>query len=369
MSVDHWHFPRPVLAQEYIASFERGLSAARGLFARRRMGKTEFLCKDLIPAAESAGYQAAYINLWDNQDDPGSALVAALQQAASPKGVSKVLADLRRPVRKLKAGARLPGLGEGTLEADLGTEPGAPIPLLTQAMQQLDKKRKKLLLVIDEAQVLAGKKNSVFAHALRAALDIRKDFIKVIFAGSSETTLRSMFARPSEPFYNWAGLEPFQLLGYEFVQAMVHKVNEVTRKPLSMEDATHAFQELRNTPEFFRRFLNQYLANPLAGAASALDTVKQQVYGDQDFERQWQELLPADRAVLEMIAMGGKDLFGSEARTRMAAILGLDEPVKRSTPQNALSRLMNKNLVTRLEHGRYQFEDESFADWVRHRDT
>jgi hypothetical protein len=47
-------------------------------------------------------------------------------------------------------------------------------------------------------------------------------------------------------------------------------------------------------------------------------------------------------------------------------MLGLDEPVTKSTPQNALTRLTGKNLVTRIDAGRYQFEDEAFADWVRH---
>jgi hypothetical protein len=48
---------------------------------------------------------------------------------------------------------------------------------------------------------------------------------KVIFAGSSEATLRRMFGRSTEPFYNWAPLEPFELLSEEFVRAMAVKVN------------------------------------------------------------------------------------------------------------------------------------------------
>jgi len=64
-----------------------------------------------------------------------------------------------------------------------------------------------VVLIIDEAQVLATAEHSVFAHALRAALDIRKERLTVLFAGSSETTLRRMFGRVSEPFYNWAALE------------------------------------------------------------------------------------------------------------------------------------------------------------------
>ena len=98
-----------------------------------------------------------------------------------------------------------------------------------------------MILVIDEAQVLAYEENSHFAHALRAALDVRKERIKVIFAGSSETTLRRMFGVASEPFYNWAPLEPFELLGDEFVLAMVQRVNNISKYPITVDESLESF--------------------------------------------------------------------------------------------------------------------------------
>src|ERR1700677_3859518 len=89
---DPWHFPRPELAEAYLRAFELKLSSARGLFARRRMGKTEFLRRDLLPAAGAAGYLIAYTNLWDNRCAPDVALVAALIDALAPQGMKAVLA-------------------------------------------------------------------------------------------------------------------------------------------------------------------------------------------------------------------------------------------------------------------------------------
>jgi hypothetical protein len=54
-------------------------------------------------------------------------------------------------------------------------------------------------MILDEAQVLAQPMHSDLAHSLRASLDGRKQNIKVVFAGSSETTLRRMFGRSTEP--------------------------------------------------------------------------------------------------------------------------------------------------------------------------
>ncbi len=73
--VNNWHFPRPLLAKKYLDLFALGLTSARGLFARRRMGKTEFLKKDFIPAATAQGYTAVYVNLWDLETDPVLAAV------------------------------------------------------------------------------------------------------------------------------------------------------------------------------------------------------------------------------------------------------------------------------------------------------
>jgi hypothetical protein len=60
-----------------------------------------------------------------------------------------------------------------------------------------------------------------------AGLDIRKPGIKVLFAGSSEAALREMFSRAAAPFYNWAPVEPFPLLGHEFVAATVKQLATV----------------------------------------------------------------------------------------------------------------------------------------------
>ena len=116
---DPWHFPRPDLAAAYLQAFDLKLSSARGLFARRRMGKTEFLRRDLLPAAAERNYLVAYTNLWDKRSAPDEALVSALAEALEPHGVRAVLAKLGSPVRKLKATARIAG-AEGSLEAELG---------------------------------------------------------------------------------------------------------------------------------------------------------------------------------------------------------------------------------------------------------
>lgn len=362
---DPWHFARPALAQAYLSAFDIGLTSARGLFARRRMGKTEFLKHDLLPAALADGYLAAYTNLWDDTARPGQALATAIWQATEPKGLERFWQDLNSPIRKLKAGGKLPLGLEGSLEVDLAEKEKLAVPAIQAALQAADKAKKKLLLVIDEAQVLAAPEHSAVAHCLRAGLDIRKAGIKVLFAGSSEAALRQMFSRSAAPFYNWAPVEPFPLLGREFVDAMVAQVATAARQPLGMDEALQAFAALKETPEFFRWYIERYLMYQQQGAAEALKRTQARVHDDTGFARIWQELPRTDRAVLLLAARGVQDLFGAATLAQIKALLELDE-VTATLPRGALRRLTSPRLqlLARVDHGIYRFEDTEFQAWV-----
>ena len=367
---DPWHFPRPGLAIGLLDGLGRGLTSARGLFAPRRMGKTEFLLQDLVPAARGAGVLAAYANLWDNRSDPARALLEAIGAEIKPGLIRRLVRDLQTPIKSLKVSGKVPALGEAALEASLDgpSEANTPISALSALLQEFDRANRTLLLLVDEAQVLAQARHADFSHALRAALDVRKQTIKVVFTGSSEATLRRMFARRSEPFFNWAPLEPFELLGRPFVYAMVEKVNATTRFPLGANDALHAFEGLQYTPEFFRRYLDRYLANPTAGSDAALRHTREHLFDGSDFDLTWQSLSPTDREVILMMSEGVSDLHSLSSRVRLAKALGRSEPVALSAPQHALKRLQSRGLVARIAQGEYQFEDAEFALWLRERD-
>jgi hypothetical protein len=335
------------------------------LFAKRRMGKSEFLEQDLLPAARANGYLTAYVNLWDAREHPAPSLLSALILAIEPKGFSKLVKTLNTPLKKIKASAKVSGLAEGSLEAELADNPGIAGPRLSELLRGFNKPGKRLVLVLDEAQVLAESSHTDLAHSLRAGLDSRKQNIKVVFAGSSESTLRRMFGRSTEPFYNWAPLEPFELLGAEFVKAMVVKVNSLSRFPLTLKEASAAYAALKHTPEFFRRYLTRYLTHAELGSKAALEDTLAHVFSDANFLPRFKRLLPADQEVLKLLARGESDLFSEPARRHLGLALGVDHPVTKSTPQHALKRLQDADLVIKLDHGQYQLQDDTFGEWLR----
>lgn len=354
-----WHYPRPQLAQKYLDLFSLGLVSARCLFARRRMGKTEFLKNDFIPAAKKEGYIPVYVNLWKSQADAASEIISEFYKVILPKQFKKI---------KMKLTGKIPGFLEGSIETESRSKAMTSQMTLSDIMEAAHKRKLRLMLIIDEAQVLSYAENSNFTHALRAELDTRKEGIKVIFAGSSESTLRRMFGIPSEPFYNWAPLEPFELLGKEFVAATIKRVNSICKYPLSLDDALDAFLLLRSTPEFFRRYIEHYLNSPEMGSDIILQETKKAILNDDNLKKQWHSLLPADQVILSMVANENKDLYGKQTMQKLGETLGITDGVSSNTIQNALRRLSEKNIISRIDHGMYQFEDEAFADWVKHKE-
>jgi hypothetical protein len=362
---DPWHFARPALAKAYLEGFDLGLTAARGLFARRRMGKTEFLKHDLLPAALHDGYLAAYTNLWDSTDHPGQALATAILLATRPKGLRKFWQDLNAPIHKLTGGAKLPLGIEGSIELELEEKEKKAVPAIQAALQAADKTKMRLLLVIDEAQVLGAPEHLKLAHALRAGLDIRKPGVKVLFAGSSEAALREMFSRAAAPFYNWAPVEPFPLLGHEFVAAMVKQLAKVAKQPLKLDEALRAYAALKETPEFFRWYIERYVMYQAQGSDQALAHTKARVHDDTGYAKSWKELSRADRAVLLLAARGVQDLYGAAALKQLQQLLDSAD-VTTNVPRASLRRLTGPKLqlMARIDHGAYRFEDPEFQTWV-----
>lgn len=361
-----WHFARPELAEHYLEALDLGLISATALHAKRRMGKTEFLTKDLTPAAYRRGYAIGYCNLWQEDQNPAQAIATAIGACSSPRHLmGKVRAKLKAPVSTLKIAGKVGGMAEGSAEIGLRDPEESGLGSLRTAFAGFDKSKNKGLLLIDEAQVLADKGHRSLERALRALLDTRKDCLKVIFTGSSEDRLRTMFGAEDKAFYNWARVEPLPLLGAEFVRELTRRANTLTTMKLTTKDTSRAFEAFKGVPELFRRFLSQYLANAFEGVDSAIEQCRQTVYQQEGFAARWAKMLPADRWVLQAVAAGEADLHGARSLTKIGTALDLGRPAHRSVPQNALRRLRDRQLLIQSDTGVYRFEDETFKEWIR----
>ena len=94
------------------------------------------------------------------------------------------------------------------------------------------------------------------------------------------------------------------------------------------------------------------------------------MFNNEQFKRQWTGLLPADRALLHMMADGMvSDFHGQATREQLGTLLGLPKAPPMKTPAHSLRRLQAGNIVTKLAHGEYRFEDEAFGQRIREQGT
>lgn len=362
---DDWHFSRPHLAKHYLQALDLGLVSAYALYARRRMGKTEFLLRDLAPAAEERGYSVGYCNLWEEDDSPLAALVDTLSEMSEGRKLAaRIRSKLASQVSRIKLSGKAAGMAEGGAEVEFKVQPEGATGL-RRAFRKFDESGNRGLLLMDEAQVLADARHETLEKALRALLDTRKATIKVVFTGSSEERLRRMFGVERKAFYNWAPVEPMPLLGEEFALELTRRANGLTTMPIDKDESLRAFEALQRVPALFRRFLAQFLANPFDGAQEALETCRQSLYSEEGFPRIWSRMAPADRLILQLVAHDQPDLHGVAVREWLGRKLRLDRSPTRSVPQNSLRRLRDRRILVQIEPGTYRFEDEVFRDWIR----
>lgn len=107
------------------------------------------------------------------------------------------------------------------------------------------------------------------------------------------------------------------------------------------------------------------MTHPFDGAQGALDHTKSRVFSVENFQRQWNNLLPTDKLLLSMVAGNTSDIYGKEAKKKMGEALGLGQPIDNSAVQNALGRMSEKTLLIKIQRGQYQLEDAAFAEWIR----
>ena len=104
MDKSTWHYARIVLARQVVGMFETGLSTSLVFFAPRRMGKTEFLLKDIVPAAQKKGFNVHYFSFLDSVDKAGENFGLSLLAHANEVGAVRTTKKLLQRIKKIGIG-------------------------------------------------------------------------------------------------------------------------------------------------------------------------------------------------------------------------------------------------------------------------
>jgi hypothetical protein len=364
-----WHYPRLALAESYLAALNLGIAVSTTIFAPRRMGKTTFLRRDLTPAAEKQGYAVVYADLWQTRQAPALALVNALEEAIKPKSAgARLKARMNTPLKAIKAGAEFAGARlSGEISLETAQKGQAETALLIGSLLATLCGRSPVLLLVDEAQELArSRDNELVATALRTAITLNRDKLRVVFTGSSRTQLAGVFSNSNAPLYSsGVAITDFPLLDRDFVIFVLDKFRMASgTRMLDVDEAWAAFTRLRHQPEPFLKCIFHLLITPGLGFADALAQVQAELVRDENHDAAWASLDSAQKNLVRMLAANPSlKPYSADAIADLRARMGIDS-LQKTHVQRAMSRLVDAGIVSKDGGAAYTFENPAFQEWL-----
>ena len=351
---DLWHYPRTSLAEQILGLFVSNLSSSFIFFAPRRMGKTEFLRKDIQPIAEKMGWNVMYFSFLDCDDKVQERFIVALSEFSEVIGACK-----NRLTHVKKVGAEVVGF-----KTEIEWYKNEQEITLHKIFSDLAKK-KKILLLLDEVQVLTKYPNAhLFIASIRTALDMYKDQIKVIFTGSSREGLRQMFSQSDAPFFHFGQNIPFPELERGFIEHLSKIFHKATQRRLDTAELWNVFIEFEKVPQLMRSFVERLVLYPNLNMEEAKKQVLQDIMQDRAFIEQWNTISNLEQLLLKKIALGDDKLFSELQSQQIAKALGISK-IPISSIQSALRVLQRKNYIGKLsKQGQYYIEDPNFKSWL-----
>lgn len=349
-----WHFPRTGLALRVLENlFDHGI-VRLAFFGRRRIGKTEFLQRDLMPRADEKGVTAFYCSFWENKDQPHHVFMRALHNALPANAI--------KPKLKIGLSAGL----DVSAEIERAERPKGALPSELMQLAQLFSewlrylKDRPALIVLDEIQHLATSAQfATFAASLRTLLDMVPPSVRVVFTGSSIADLHRLFNDLKAPFFNFATVQDFPPLGREFVEHLVAIHGRITGKQADVEALWQLFERVGRNAQIITGLVQQMVLHDTADWQPVWAAIDEEMSGEEGWcARLWNDLALADKAVYLRLREG-QELFseGSLAHYRR---LGFT----RGVAQQALARLQNRGLIQRVGHGVYQRIVPVLDDWL-----
>ena len=361
------HYARSALAELHLQQIRLGIRTFT-LFAPRGFGKTEFIKRDLMPAAAKAGLRGVYIDLWLVDSDPVESLIQQLQ----PESVTAVSSATRFPrLKRVVMRLRPAGRGEAKIKAsvlgqsiEIGLQKSAPtsanrVEALLQAIAScLDQDDRPILLVLDEVQTLASPKYDSIVKTLRSIFQAHDSRVVRIFTGSSRSGLDRLFRRNKAALFQQGGADiVLPPLDQGFVELIAQWCSRQTggRLVIGLDDGYRVLRQLGHSARLFRRAIEQVLIGGASNLTDAAGNVQNADLVDPLLTLKLRGLTDLQRVLLHAIWQSGQDVYSGDSRVAYAAALHV-ATISPSEVQGAIRRLERLELIYRTSTGRYAIE-------------
>jgi uncharacterized protein len=334
------------------------------LFARRRVGKTFFLDRDLTAAANDAGWVPVYADVWLHKSAPlgaiNHALEEALDDATVPEG--NIGKAAKTPVKKLGAIGASIEFGDEPKRRELPMQPELRFDALVARLAA--KTGKRVLLMLDEIQTLADAPNGeAIIATLRAVLQKRKHEVAAVFTGSSQDALASLVVASGGPMYQFAQLLDFPVLDDSYLALLANHFAKVHKgKKLKLEDLRRAFAHIGHKPALMKDLVKSMSAEGITDVDLAL----KHFVSDERQAIGWRALLsamsPIEKALLVLIAQG-KPPLGKQTLAALPSSDGTNPTIAKV--RVAIEHLRRMGVLDKAAQGGYFIEDSLFEDYVK----
>ncbi len=334
------------------------------IHGRRRIGKTSLLRElerrlrgyDRIVPVYFSFWEAGTLSLKDLVERLSEAIIAAYQERGFLKvelSVRKVLGSTREVIAKVAGKAKVQVKVEEVefLLSIRDRPPGDYIPVFRRVFDMAEKLAEKTgtkcVLLLDEfPEILRIENGLQIVKMLRTAYEEYKHTALVI-SGSVRKTMELVVLSEAAPFYR---------------QVLVKRIPPLTRTEVA-------------------RFLERYAGIKYEKLANEL----YEITGGVPFYLQWLgrvgSLKRAEEAVEEFIEEEGNIIFqeefdrlsGTERKIITALAKGRERPaeiareaeIETNAAATYLRGLVDKEVVEKVERGRYRIRDRLFERWIR----
>lgn len=275
---------------------------------------------------------------------------------------------MQDPVKKVKASGSA-GEIKGAIEIEMrdGKKEATVLALRIEELVVKLVSKKKLLLLVDDAQELArNKENALMAMALRTAITKNSDKLRVVFTGSSRTQRANVFSNSTAPLFSvGATVQEFPLLGRELVEFIAERFQTASGRTMNVAAGWTAFQEFHRQPEPFLSAVVAMLMDPSLTLARAVATEKAEQDKEENHEGTWASLDAMQRQLLLLFVNDPQAKpFGKAALAKIAKALGVPS-LAPTDVQYSLNTLKGKTIVSKAPGGVHTFESAAFERWVR----
>lgn len=355
---------------------DSGLVSRIAIFAPRRKGKTWFVLRDLAPAAVKNGYVPVFASLWRTPDKPQVAIVEGMIAAADVLGKTRV--PWAGYLSKLASvGINVGGVGGSVGFVRAKSPSSEELSALSEVLNQLvviaNKKKRRVLLLIDEAQHLATKPAfEPVARALRTAMEgvegTAPNAMRTLFTGSSKTDLAALIEHRNAAFYGSFEKQNLPDLDRNYTQFLASQLRSLGRIRVSADNLWDAFRSFDKSPYYMQQLVRELMLRRATNLDDARQLVTETIVNNPELEARWFALKPLEKRVFLRVCRdkpNPKPLYTAEAIQELAS--GLDGELDSSKVQGVVRQLVSRGLISSQGRGIYRNEDPELLAWFHHR--